>query len=225
MHIGRVQIVPVWLTLAALTLAALPAAVHAGGKVRLYMYELPDNSRVISNYPINSVRYRLIHTGASLARLASIEHSRYPQLVRLAPSAAAGVIATAKPYDHMIQRIAAEHQVDPVLVKAIMHVESAFNPHARSRKGAVGLMQLMPETARRYGVNRNNIYDPYHNIQAGVQYLKDLSMQFRDVRLVIAAYNAGENAVFAYRGIPPYQETTNYVVKVMQQKQRYASSS
>lgn len=126
-------------------------------------------------------------------------------------------------YDDLIRRAAREHQVDFALVKAIMHVESAFNPYARSHKGAHGLMQVLPSTARRYGVDARDIYDPYHNVQAGVRYLKFLTTQFRDIRHVIAAYNAGENAVLTHRGIPPYDETVNYVVKVMQQKRRYSA--
>ena len=106
------------------------------------------------------------------------------------------------------------------LVKAIMQAESAFNPYAVSHKGARGLLQIMPSTAGRY--RAQDIYNPRENIRAAVQHLKYLFDTFdhRPV-LVIAAYNAGENAVKQHRGIPPYEETENYVKKVLQYKRQY----
>ena len=199
--------------LAAASLTLLPVLAAAG--MLLYVYELPDGSRMVSNYKLNNKHYKLIRVGENFNGMGVLAASRNPQFFRTNHSA----------YDDLIRRAAREHQVEFALVKAIMHVESAFNPYAKSHKGAHGLMQVLPSTAQRYGVGTRDIYDPYHNIQAGVRYLKFLSTQFRDIRYVIAAYNAGENAVHTYGGIPPYQETTNYVVKVMQQKQRYASSS
>ncbi|MEK7816475.1 MAG: lytic transglycosylase domain-containing protein [Pseudomonadota bacterium] len=200
-----------WLALAVLTL--LPVLVEAG--MLLYVYELPDGSRMVSNYKLNYKHYKLIRVGENFNGMGVLAASRNPQFFRTDTSA----------YDDLIRRAAREHKVDFALVKAIMHVESAFNPYARSHKNAHGLMQLIPQTAQRYGVDTRDIYDPYHNIQAGVRYLKFLSTQFSDIRHVIAAYNAGENAVSAHRGIPPYDETVNYVAKVMQQKQRYARAS
>jgi soluble lytic murein transglycosylase-like protein len=96
----------------------------------------------------------------------------------------------------------------------MIQVESNYNPRAVSPKGARGLMQLMPETASRYGVR--SIFDPRENIDGGVRYLKDLLALFNsDLRLAIAAYNAGENAVQRFNGIPRYTETQNYVKKVL----------
>jgi|SRR5215831_18024644 len=115
-------------------------------------------------------------------------------------------------YDDLISEKARLHSVDPRLVKCVMLIESAFNPAAVSRKGARGLMQLMPETAGRYGVR--DILNPAENIAGGVRYLKDLLALFGgDLTKSLAAYNAGESAVLRYGGIPPYQETELYVHK------------
>ena len=114
--------------------------------------------------------------------------------------------------------------VDESLVRAIIHAESAFNPNALSYKGAQGLMQLMPGTARRFGVG--NSFSAVDNISGGVQYLSFLSKRFNgDVRLIAAAYNAGEGAVERYRGVPPYAETQRYVERVGTLAERYRSSA
>jgi soluble lytic murein transglycosylase-like protein len=118
-------------------------------------------------------------------------------------------------YSGPILAAARETQVDPALIHAVIAVESGYNPSARSSAGAVGLMQLMPETARHYGVK--NRLDPAQSIQGGARYLRDLKILFGDdLSLVLAAYNAGENAVLKYgRRIPPFAETAAYVPKVL----------
>lgn len=117
-------------------------------------------------------------------------------------------------YDEAIDRHSVAHRVDPVLVRAVIQVESNFNPRCTSNKGARGLMQLMPETARRYGVR--NILDPEQNIMGGVRYLADLIRMFpNDLPRALAAYNAGENAVIRYGAIPPYEETMTYVKRAL----------
>ena len=118
------------------------------------------------------------------------------------------------PYDAIIDRHAVAYGVDPVLVRAVIQVESAFDPQCISQKGARGLMQLMPDTARRYGVR--SIFDPEENIRGGVRYLCDLLNMFHnDLPRALAAYNAGENAVLKYAGIPPYAETSMYVTRAL----------
>jgi soluble lytic murein transglycosylase-like protein len=109
---------------------------------------------------------------------------------------------------------ASQRRVEPALIHAVISVESAYNPSARSHAGAVGLMQLMPETAKRYGVT--NRLDPAQNIQGGARYLRDLTAMFNgNLQLVLAAYNAGEEAVIKYgKKIPPYRETQAYVKRV-----------
>lgn len=112
----------------------------------------------------------------------------------------------------IVEETARDHHVDPLLVHSVIQVESNYNRFALSPKGAEGLMQLIPSTARRFGVT--NSFDARQNIEAGVKYLKYLQDTFKDERLALAAYNAGEGAVFKYRDIPPYPETVGYVSKV-----------
>ena len=115
-------------------------------------------------------------------------------------------------FDHLIRASAARHGVDPALVKAIIHTESAFNPRARSPVGAMGLMQLMPGTARDMGVS--NPWDPAQNIEGGTKYLAWLQRQFKNRDFVVASYNAGLGNVKKHGGIPPFRETQNYVKSV-----------
>lgn len=116
-------------------------------------------------------------------------------------------------YGELISAAAQTHGVDPVLVQALIQVESNYQPRARSHKGAMGLMQLMPATAREYNVR--NAYDPKTNIDAGVRKLKSLIDKYRVFDLALAAYNAGEGAVERFKGIPPYRETQNYVTSIL----------
>ena len=123
-------------------------------------------------------------------------------------------------YADEINQSAATWGVDPALVRAIVHAESAFNPQAESRKGAQGLMQLMPATAAQYGIT--NAFDAANNIRGGVEHLAGLLKAFNgDERLAAAAYNAGEGAVRKYNGVPPYEETRVYVDRVAVLRQRY----
>ena len=126
---------------------------------------------------------------------------------------AKGYAVTSAEVEAAINDAAAHHGVDPNLVKAIIKVESNFNPRALSNKGAMGLMQLMPGTARK--LNVTNPFDVHQNVDAGVKHFKQLLEDFKgDVKLSLAAYNAGEKAVTDHGGIPPYQETQNYVRQI-----------
>lgn len=123
-------------------------------------------------------------------------------------------------YQDEIRTAAREHGVDESIVRAIIHAESAFNPRALSRVGAQGLMQLMPATASRFGVS--NAFDAAQNIRGGVRYLAWLLKRFNgNLTLAAAGYNAGEGAVDKYGGVPPYNETQRYVVRVGQLAERY----
>lgn len=123
-------------------------------------------------------------------------------------------------YNADIRRIAQAHGVDEALVRAVIHAESAFNPNALSSAGAQGLMQLMPATGRQYGVT--DPWDPIQNIEGGVRYLRFLLDFFDgDTQLATASYNAGENAVLRFSGIPPYAETQVYVQRVGVLFERY----
>lgn len=122
-------------------------------------------------------------------------------------------------YDDLIRRAAARFQVEPALVKAVIHAESLFNRYAVSRVGAQGLMQLMPETARYLDVTHP--FDAGANIRGGTRFLAYLQNKFPDLDRVLAAYNAGEGNVRRYGGIPPFPETRAYVKKVKELRRRY----
>jgi len=153
----------------------------------------PDGTRVIYNDDVDTRRYRPVQM--SDAWLA----------VRRARPC---------PYDDLIVSAASDQAMDPLLVKSVMLVESGFNQRAVSRKGALGLMQLMPATARTYGVR--NVMDVRENIAGGARYLNYLLNLYNgDLENTLAAYNAGEGAVEKYGGIPPYDETVLYVHKTL----------
>jgi len=146
--------------------------------------------------------------------------SRYERVLRepvsaLAAGNGAGWRARAATYSTLIDEAAHRAGVDAALLRAMIAVESAFDPHAQSRKGAQGLMQLRPETARRYGVSQP--FDPRENLRAGASYVRDLLARYeQDVELALAAYNAGEDAVDRHgRTIPPFSETRAYVPAVL----------
>lgn len=126
-------------------------------------------------------------------------------------------------YNAIIQSACKLHAVDESLVKAVIHTESGFNPRAVSPKGALGLMQLMPSTARLYGVKRP--FDPIDNVSAGVKHLALLLQKYDgNLTFTLAAYNAGEEAVRKFAGVPPYRETQEYIRRVLHLKSRYAKS-
>ncbi len=166
---------------------------------------------------------RWIRVGSStVAGQRAQSAAKEVELQTAGPSAKPDTQVTIKPsralmtdaeVDAAIDAAAARHNVDPSLVRAVVKVESNFNPHAVSRKGAVGLMQLMPSTARQ--LNVVDPYDPQQNIDGGVRHLKQLLENFNgNVPLSLAAYNAGSGAVERSNGIPPYAETKNYVKQI-----------
>jgi len=175
-------------------LAALPAA-------RADIYRLVDAQGVVhlSDRPLGRGSVRIVRTVRGYVPASSRAKNYRRNRRRYAP---------------LIDRVARRLHLDRALVHAVVHVESAYDPRAVSRKGAVGLMQLMPATARRYGVRDR--YDPRQNVSGGARYLRDLLYQFRNVVLALAAYNAGENAVRRARNrVPPFTETRRYVRKVL----------
>ena len=187
-----------------------PLTVHA----TYFLYQLPDGSRVITDRPKFDEKYKLVTKSRKPGKLG-----RY--------AAGHGNFNTAPAVNYMrfeniIHRAASKHRVDAALVKAVIHTESYFNPNATSHKGASGLMQLMPATAERYGIT--DLYSPHQNIDAGVRHLRDLIKRYpKKLTFALAAYNAGENAVARYKGIPPYRETKNYVKKVLKYKKFYST--
>jgi soluble lytic murein transglycosylase-like protein len=200
----------------ALWIAAVIAApgLAAPRLARADVYAFTDASGVthFSNVP-SDARYQLL--------IASDE----PAQASAAKARSVDWLARSSQYDGMIRGAALAATIQPALVSAVIVVESGFNPRAVSKKGAVGLMQLLPETARRYGVT--DIYDPEQNVRAGARYLSDLIARFgSNVELALAAYNAGEEAVEHYgRHIPPYRETLNYVPSVLRVYQKLKSKA
>lgn len=191
----------------------LPGAASAD----IYSYTSEDGAVHFTNVPTDK-RFRVVlrtpREGSSPERVAPSYGGRAPQSFR-----------HYKTYGAIVDSAAESAQVENALVHAVISAESGYNQNAVSPKGATGLMQLMPATARRYGVT--NIYDPVQNIQAGARYLRDLLSMFNnDLRLAVAAYNAGENAVIRHGNrIPPYRETMNYVPKVMGYYSQFKNTS
>ncbi|MFC1681728.1 lytic transglycosylase domain-containing protein [Pseudomonadota bacterium] len=178
----------------------------------IYVYERANGSKLITDHPRSEPGYRLVRVYGSETDDSGI--------VPVARKSRQSYKTSPTKFDPLIQRVSNQVTIDPALIKSVMHAESSFDPRALSSQGASGLMQLMPGTARRYGVTR--IFDPQQNVMAGSRYLRDLLVQFNgDMRLALAGYNAGENAVLKYGGIPPYTETRKYVRKVIELYKRY----
>lgn len=187
---------------ALLCLAQLAPVVLA----EVYFYRGSNGEGMASDRPVPG--YQLINKRDSLKNAGHILANR--------PISTGG----PKKFKSYIQAASNRFGVDVALVEAVIQVESGFNPHAISTKGATGLMQLMVDTANRYRVKDR--HNPRENINAGVEHLRSLMDKFNgDVALAVAAYNAGASAVERYHGIPPYPETRRYVSKVMSFRSQY----
>ena len=185
-------------TASLILIAILTALTGASAKADIYKYVDPQGGLHLADRPLGPGYVLTLRSPGGGARRA----------------ASAGFARNRNRYGPIVDRVAQHHRLDSALVHAVVQVESAYDPTAESRKGAVGLMQLMPETARRYGVRDRR--DPERNLHGGVRYLRDLILRFNDVVLALAAYNAGEGAVIRYgKRIPPFPETQQYVLKVM----------
>lgn len=189
----------------------------------LYVYRGPSGEKMITNVPMTENGYKLLHDNATVNNAGHLAAGRKGPTAADAPRLVA--IGSGKPYkrkwvnsseyDNYIRETAKSHGVEPALVKAVIQVESNFNPDAISRAGARGLMQLMPGTAARYSVATHQLANPRANIDAGVKHLAYLKTLFpNNLDFVLAAYNAGEYNVMKYNGIPPFPETVDYVKKV-----------
>ena len=203
-HIGLATMILLLFSLASNAMAA-----------RYFVYELPDGTRMISDHRINKATHKLIASSRKVDGTGKIAAKKIP----------ARPITFNKPqhvdrWDDLIIELARRHKVDVALVKAVVHTESYFNYRAISHAGASGLMQLMPETAAKYGVH--DIDNPYENLDAGIQHLRYLLTKYHwNLKYALAAYNAGEKAVYYYNGVPPYKETREYVQKVLAYRDYY----
>ncbi|RUQ36791.1 MAG: DUF4124 domain-containing protein [Candidatus Competibacteraceae bacterium] len=219
----------------------IPAALALSGPVQADIYAFVDSNGVrhLSNIP-NDPRYKLVMRTPAYSQQAARPSSYAPSNLYNANRSATltprsynaynGSTSKRRPlrvneqnrqrFSADVDRIATQYRLEPALMHAVISAESSYNPWAVSPKGAMGLMQLMPGTAERFGVN--NPYDPIANMHGGARYLRWLLDQFNDPRLAVAAYNAGEGAVQKYGNqVPPYQETQTYVVRVLDFYQQY----
>lgn len=194
---------------AALLIGLISSSVQAG----VYLYQMPDGSRVLSGHPLLNTKGKLVRRSKDMNNMGHYVARRTLRAER-----------QMRVLSPLIYQQAKIHDVEESLVKAVIYTESYFNPNATSRKGASGLMQLMPATAEKYGVD--DLYNPRQNIVAGIKHLKYLlNLYPYKLKFAIAAYNAGENAVNKYNGIPPYKETQGYVKKVMKHYRRFQLAS
>jgi len=196
-----------WLIVTVLLGISVPA------QARVYLYQMPDGSRIISDRPLINSKAKLVRRSKDLTNMGHYAARRTLRAKR-----------QMRILSYFIFHESKRQGIDESLVKAVIHTESYFNPNATSHKGASGLMQLMPATAAKYGVS--DLYNPQQNIVAGIKHLKYLlGLYPNNLKHAIAAYNAGENAVDRYNGIPPYRETQGYVKKVMKHFKRYQLAS
>jgi soluble lytic murein transglycosylase-like protein len=182
-------------------------------EAELYMYRDSRGSLHFSNAPSNPRYQRFNPPGISTGGRGSFRSSYSSYRARPDP-------ARRKAYDGMIREAARRYQVDHALVKAVIRAESDFVPYAKSPAGALGLMQLMPATARQYNAVA---FEPRQNIEAGTKHLRGLLDMYQgNVRLALAAYNAGSEAVSKHRGVPPYRETVEYLDRVLRFHAQYS---
>jgi len=196
---------------------AIPAgARHTQGSEtprRKLMYWSSKENRWKPVPPANAASMRAARSAADEVNQYLGRESGQSATARIVTANSGGTASTPGDIDTAIEQAAARHNVDPNLVRAVVKVESNFNPNAVSRKGAMGLMQLMPSTARQLKVK--NPFDPEQNVDAGVRHLKQLLESYGgDVKLTLAAYNAGAGAVARSSGVPHYAETQNYVRRI-----------
>ncbi len=179
------------------------ALTSVGAQAALYVYQMPGGTRIVTDRPIKNKDYVLVRKSNAPVTMDEL----------VAQQRTVEAWTADNRYDELIGEAARVYGLSPALIKAVMHAESAFDPYAVSHRGAQGLMQIMPETAQRFGVK--DAFDPDQNIHAGARFLAHLMRLFRhSPDLVLAAYNAGIAKVVRYNGIPPYDETREYVRKV-----------
>ncbi|WP_214000692.1 lytic transglycosylase domain-containing protein [Arsukibacterium sp.] len=179
--------------------------------IAVFKSEQPDGTVLFSDRkPVNRPYQQLYFDCFACDPNSSINWHKTPLFVR--------------PYNRIINRVAIEQQLEPALIRAVIHAESAFQASALSKRGAIGLMQLMPQTAAMLGIN--DPLSPEQNIQGGSKYLASLLKQYNgDLTLSLAAYNAGPGNVRRHQGVPPFAETQAYIKRVMILRKRYQQAA
>lgn len=210
-----------------IAMTALALAAAFAGESHADVFKFVDNTGHVfyTDRPSHAGYRRIIRTPITIIpsrtfKAAPSRRGLVSSAWRPMPSVSPSAERNRREFAALIDSAATRYSLDPALLHAIIRAESAYNPDATSNKGAVGLMQLMPATAARYGVRDRR--DPVENVEGGARYLSDLIEMFQsDVRLAVAAYNAGENSVkrHGYR-VPPIPETQDYVVRVLDYYQR-----
>ena len=197
----------------AVLFGALCVAVAPSAVADIYSYTDADGVIHFTNKPAGDPRYKLY-----LRTSGAKKKARRDAVSAVAPSDR--TIERFTRFDTVVRQAATLYQIPEALIRAVIKVESDYDPRAVSHAGASGLMQLMPQTAMRMQVR--DIFDPQQNIMGGTRYLRVLANHFNgDLELTIAGYNAGEGAVLRYGGIPPYEETQDYVLRVLHYYHRY----
>ncbi len=192
-----------WRQLSVLLITCFVIGFVAQSYARVYVYETPSGGSLITDTKIRKKGYRLKR---------SYNTKPYRSGATSAPYFAKTIRSQ---YDALIVNTALKYDLEPSFVKAVVHVESSFDKDAVSKAGAMGLMQLMPATAAIYQLNQDH-FNAEKNVEVGVQHLRELSDRYGgNKRLSLAAYNAGEGAVARYQGVPPFDETRDYIKKVM----------
>lgn len=195
----------------AVPLAFLLCLTATSSQAEIYRYTNGKGETLFTDRALKKPGYRLVWRSGS-GKLASYSS---PWKSRGSKRRARPRWANKKHFDPLVTKVAKKAKLSPELLHAVIKAESSYNPKAKSSAGAMGLMQLMPGTASRFGVS--NVWDPAQNLEGGAKYLRELLDMFKNnLRLALAAYNAGENAVKKYGNrIPPYPETQDYVRKVI----------
>lgn len=213
-----------WSSIMTFAFSSIFLLASSQARADIYEYIHEDGQISYSDTPIDDRYVLIIHDSSSPSSKIDEAIKITPDQT-IVPSMAQLPITTPAELLRHINVVSNKHKVDPDLIHAVIHVESAYRQYAKSNKGAIGLMQLLPATAKRMGVT--DIYNPAQNIDGGTKYLRHLLNMFNnDTRLALAAYNAGEQSVLRFgKRIPPFKETQAYVPKVMQvyealQKQR-----